>query len=183
MALAQEDLNHIKQEIGLYVKENISAWLAEQSLGKPPVVYEIELRERMVRVEDELKNQRELMREGFNQMDKRFELMQISMDKRFEQVEKRFEQIDKRLEQVDKRLELMQADMDKRFEQVDIRFEQVDKRFEQVDKRFEQVDKRFESVQQDIRALQLRMDHFMRWSFGVTMGTGGLIVGILKLWP
>jgi DNA repair exonuclease SbcCD ATPase subunit len=162
MALAQEDLNVIKQEIGLYVKENISAWLAEQSLGKPPVVYEIELRERMVRVEDELKNQRELMREGFNQMEKRFELMQASMDKRFEQVGKRFEQVDKRFEQIDKRLELMQADMDKRSEQVD---------------------KRFESVQQEIRTLQLRMDHFMRWSFGVIMGTGGLIVGILKLWP
>ncbi|WPL14125.1 hypothetical protein Thiosp_03958 [Thiorhodovibrio litoralis] len=122
----QEDLNLIKQEIGDYVKDNLSDWLVEQSLGKPPVVYEIELRERMVRVEEELKNQRELMREGFNQMEKRFE---------------------------------------------------------QVEKRFEQVDKRFESVQQDIRGLQQRMDSFMRWSFGITMGTGGLIVGILKLWP
>ncbi|MBK5967902.1 hypothetical protein CCR91_03755, partial [Thiorhodovibrio winogradskyi] len=73
MALAQEDLNLIKQEIGDYVKDNLSDWLVEQSLGKPPVVYEIELRERMVRVEEELKNQRELMREGFNQMEKRFE--------------------------------------------------------------------------------------------------------------
>ncbi|MCF7979854.1 hypothetical protein U5801_25850 [Lamprobacter modestohalophilus] len=133
MALAQQDL----EQIGEYVKDHISDWIAEQSLGKPPVVYEIELRERMVRVEEELKTQRELMREGFNTM----------------------------------RTEM------------NLRFEQVDKRFEQVDKRFEQVDKRFESVQQDIRGLQQRMDSFMRWSFGVTIGTGGLIVGILKFWP
>ena len=110
MALAQEDL----QQIGDYVKDHISDWIAEQSLGKPTVVYEIELRERMVRVEEELKHQRELMREGFEQVDKRFE-------------------------QVDKRLDLMKADMDKRFEQVDKRFElmktDMDKRFDEMLKR------------------------------------------------
>jgi hypothetical protein len=126
MALAQQDL----EQIGEYVKDHISDWIAEKSLGKPPVVYEIELRERMVRVEEELKTQRELMREGFNTTRTEMNL-----------------------------------------------------RFEQVEKRFEQVDKRFESVQQDIRGLQQRMDSFMRWSFGVTIGTGGLIIGILKLWP
>ncbi len=99
MALAQQDL----QQIGEYVKDHISEWIAEQSLGKPPVVYEIELRERMVRVEEELKHQRELMREGFDQVNKRFE-------------------------QVDKRLDLMKADMDKRFEQVDKRFDEMIKR-------------------------------------------------------
>ena len=119
MALAQEDLDLIKQQLGDYVKEHLSEWLVEQSLGKPPVVYEIELRERMVRVEEELNHQRELMREGFAQMDKRFE----------------------------------------------------------------HVDKRFESVQQDIRNLQQRMDTFMRWSFGITVGVGGVIIGVLKLWP
>ena len=144
MALAQEDLELIKQQLGTYVKEHLSDWLAEQSLGKPPVVYEIELRERMVRVEEELRHQRELMREGFAQADKRFE------------------QIDKRFEQIDKRFEVMQATMDKRFEQID---------------------KRFEAVQQDIRGLQQRMDSFMRWSFGTTVGVGGIIIGVLKLWP
>jgi len=99
MALAQEDL----QQIGEYVKSHISEWIAEQSLGKPPVVYEIELRERMVRVEEELKHQRELMRQGFEQVDKRLELMQADMDKRFEQVDKRFEQVDKRFDEMLKR--------------------------------------------------------------------------------
>ena len=81
MALAQEDIEFIKSHLG--------AWLAEQSLGRPPVVYEIELRERMVRVEEELKHQRELMRQGFELMDKRFE----QVDKRFEQVDKRFDEM------------------------------------------------------------------------------------------
>ena len=59
--------------------------MAEQSLGKPPVVYEIELRERMVRVEEDLKHQPELMRQGFERMDKRFE----QVDKRFDDMLKR----------------------------------------------------------------------------------------------
>ncbi|PPD25465.1 MAG: hypothetical protein CTY22_08610, partial [Methylomonas sp.] len=49
--LANEDIE--------YIKTHLATWLAEQSLGKPPVVYEIELRERMVRVEEALKNQGE----------------------------------------------------------------------------------------------------------------------------
>ncbi len=80
MSLTQQDID--------FIKANMAVWLAEQSLGKPPAVYEIELRERMVRVEEELKHHRELMRQGFEQMDKRFEAMQAIMDKRFEQVER-----------------------------------------------------------------------------------------------
>ncbi|CAA9892134.1 conserved hypothetical protein [Candidatus Methylobacter favarea] len=109
MALAQEDLQQIQQ-------------LIEQSLAAHPefananVRYELDIRERIVRVEEELKHQRELMMQGFENSNKRFE----EMNKRFDE---------------------MRADMNKRFEQVDKRFEQVDKRFEQVDKRFEQIDK------------------------------------------
>lgn len=65
MALAQEDLDYIKAHLG--------TWLAEQSLARPPVVYEIELRERMVRVEEELRHQRELIKAMLEQMEKRFE--------------------------------------------------------------------------------------------------------------
>jgi len=159
MALAQEDL----QQIGEYVKSHISEWIAEQSLGKPPVVYEIELRERMVRVEEELKHQRELMRQGFEQVDKRLVLMKTDMDKRFEQVDKRFEQ-------VDKRLELMKADMDKRFEQVDKRLElmkaDMDKRFEQVDKRFDEMLKRHDK-------------HFL-WLIGFIATGVGLVITAIR---
>ena len=160
MALAEQDIAFIKQHLG--------EWLAEVSLGKPPAVYEIELRERMIRVEEELKHQRELMQQGFVMMDKRFEELQHQMDKRFEAVDKRFESMDKRFEE-------LQHQMDKRFDAVDKRFEAVDKRFEAMDKRFEAMDKRFEEITR-------RLDRFMVWSFSTTVTVGGLVVAILKLW-
>jgi L-serine deaminase len=105
MALAQEDIREIQQLI------------AQAHNERPEVVnanvrYELELRDRMLRVEEELKHQRELMLEGFKQMDKRFE----QVDKRFEQVDKRFEQFAKHLELMDKRFDQMQAESSKRFE-------------------------------------------------------------------
>ena len=78
----------------------------------------IDIHERIVRVEEELKHQRDLLQNMFQMSDKRFE----QMEKRFEQVDKRFEQVDKRFEQVDKRFEELRLDMDRRFEQVDKRF-------------------------------------------------------------
>ena len=151
MAISKEDLQYIEQHLEKRIKENLGAWLADSSLARPPQVYELELRERMIRVEEELKNQRDLIMRVIDQMDKRFE------------------QVDKRLEQVDKRLDLMKDDMDRRFEQVDRRFEQVDKRFEQVDRRFEE--------------LTTRIDHFMKWSFGVTLTVGGIVIAAIKLLP
>ncbi len=132
MALAQEDI----EQIQLLIKKTLSEMPETLNAN---VRYELDLRERTIRVEEELKHQRELMIDGFKQMDKRFGQVQLDMDKRFGEVQldmnKRFGQVqldmDKRFEQVDKRLEQMQLNMDKRFEQVDKRFEQVDKRFEQ----------------------------------------------------
>jgi len=77
MALSQQDID--------FIKAHMAEWLTEQSLGRPPAVYEIELRERMVRVEEELKHQRELMRQGFEQIDKRFE----QVDSRFDEMIRR----------------------------------------------------------------------------------------------
>ena len=147
MSLAQEDIEFIKQHLG--------EWLTEVSLGKPPAVYEIELRERMVRVEEALKHQGELIQQLIQQMDKRFE----QVDLRFGMIEKHFEQIDKRFEQVDKRFEEFQRQMDRRFEQVDKRFEQMDQRFVE---------------------LQRRMDRFMFWSLGMTLTVGGIVIAALK---
>ena len=100
MVLQEDDINFIKQHLG--------EWLAEASLGKPPAVYEIELRERMVRVEEELKHQRELIKEILVSMDKRFE----AVDKRFDAVDKRFETVDKRFDAVDKRLDMLTRRID-----------------------------------------------------------------------
>ena len=158
MALAQEDIEQIR----LLIKKTLSETPETVNAN---VRYELDLRERTIRVEEELKHQRELMLEGFKQM-----------EKRFEQVDKRFEQVDKRFEQVDKRFEQIQLDMNKRFEQ-------VDKRFEQVDKRFEQVDKKFEQLHQEIMGLHHEIKLLMRWSFGTLLAIGGLIVAVLRLAP
>ena len=77
-------------------------------------------------------------------------------------------------EQVDKRFEQMHIDLNKRFEQVDKRFEQVDKRLDQIDKQLEKQSQAIMDIHQEIK-LQ------MRWSFGVLLGVGGLVIGILKL--
>nr|VFK20233.1 MAG: hypothetical protein BECKLPF1236B_GA0070989_12036 [Candidatus Kentron sp. LPFa] len=88
------------EDVSEHVRAHIGEWLAEQSLAKPPAVYEIELRERMIRVEEELKNQRELMKRGFDLMEKRFE----AVDKRFESMSaennKRFEELTKRIDRL-----------------------------------------------------------------------------------
>ena len=86
MSLAQEDIEFIKKHLG--------EWLTEVSLGKPPAVYEIELRERMVRVEEALKHQGELIQQLIQQMDKRFE----QVDKRFEQMDQRFAELQRRMD-------------------------------------------------------------------------------------
>ncbi|BCX80972.1 hypothetical protein MIT9_P0550 [Methylomarinovum caldicuralii] len=80
------------------------------------VRYDLELRDRIVRVEEELKHQRELMEQGFRLMDKRFEEMREDTNKRFEQMDKRFEQI----------IEYSQ----KRFAQIDTRFERLTERID-----------------------------------------------------
>jgi hypothetical protein len=101
MIIGEEDIQ--------YIKDHLGAWLAEQSLGKPPAVYEIELRERMVRIEEELKHQRELIKTILEQMDKRFD----AVDKRFEAMDQRFDAMQKSMDQ---RFEAMQKSMDQRFE-------------------------------------------------------------------
>ena len=70
MPLAQEDIDLIRN----LIREEMEA---RSPAGT--VRYDLELRERIVRVEEELKHQRELMEQGFRLMDQRFE----QMDQRF----------------------------------------------------------------------------------------------------
>ncbi len=84
MALTQEDL----RQVTTYLQAHIEEWLPQ------PVLH---LSERIVRVEEELKHQRELMMQGFANVDRRFEdvnrrfeAMQSYMDRRFEDMDKRF---------------------------------------------------------------------------------------------
>lgn len=62
--------NEALETIGGYVRRNLGIWMQEVA---PRMVNDRELLERMVRVEEELKNQRELMQHGFAAVDKRFE--------------------------------------------------------------------------------------------------------------
>jgi len=94
MSTAAADTTNLAAGDIRFIKEHLGEWLAEQSLGKPAAVYEIELRERMVRVEEELKHQRELIKTILEQMDKRFE----AVDKRFDAVDKRFEALTRRID-------------------------------------------------------------------------------------
>ena len=87
MALATED----KEEILELIEQAINA---RPEVKNSNVRYELDLRERTVRVEEELKHQRELMIEGFRRMDERFE----QVDKRFEQIDKRFSEMGRRLD-------------------------------------------------------------------------------------
>ncbi len=118
MSLTSADLKQIEEHIENHIKSNIGSWIGDIPFSKSQYFNEIELIERMVRVEEELKNQRELILIGFEQSNKRFEDMQKYMDKRFEQVDKRFEQVDKRFED-------MQKYMDKRFEDVNTKFKMM----------------------------------------------------------
>ena len=63
-----------------------------------PDTSENQILERIVRIEESLAHHIELTRQGFSEMNRRFELLLDQTNKRFEQVEKRFEQIDKRLD-------------------------------------------------------------------------------------
>lgn len=79
MELNPETLN----QIGEYVKKHLPEWTRESATGRSvgestpaeELRREIDIRERIVRVEEELKTQRELMREGFAAVDRRFEDM------------------------------------------------------------------------------------------------------------
>ncbi len=80
MALVKEDIDLIQEMIA-------KAFAEKPEANQANVRYELDLRERIVRVEEELKHQREPMLAGFKQMEKRFE----QVDKRFEKIDKRFE--------------------------------------------------------------------------------------------
>ena len=100
MSLSDGDL----QYIGQYVRAELPGWLRE--LG--PWAFASQLMERMVRVEEELKAQRELLLAHMEASDRRFE----DIDRRFEDTNRRFDDVNKRFDDVNKRFE----DMNRRFD-------------------------------------------------------------------
>ena len=121
MDLTEEQL----KQIGEYVSRNFDE-LIERSPYARTRSYEIAVIERVTRVEEELKSQRDLMMKqhemtmfGFQQMEKRFEAMQNYMDTRFESSQN----------YLDKRFESLQKSADDRFASIDKRFDDVNRRF------------------------------------------------------
>ena len=108
--MREEDL----EIIGTYVRKHMGDWMKDTSIlslptggvqGPNPI--DRTVGEKLVRLEEAIKHQGDLLEKMLHQM-----------DKRFEQVDKRFEQVDKRFEQVDKRFEDLRGDMNKRFSQL-----------------------------------------------------------------
>ena len=85
MSVAMEFTKEQLEQIGSYIESNFDRFSAKSNVIQLRS-YDIQLIERMTRIEEELKAQRELMQFGFNQIDKRFE----AVDKRFEDVNKKF---------------------------------------------------------------------------------------------
>ena len=78
-----------------------------------PDTSENQILERIVRIKESLAHHIELTRQGFLEMNRRFELLLDQTNKRFEQVDRRFEQIDKRFDQVDRRFDALTRRMDR----------------------------------------------------------------------
>ena len=146
MALSREDL----EQVGVYVRSHLNEWL-------PREVFD--LQERIIRVEDELKAQREVMVTRFDAVDQRFE----DMNQRFEDMNQRFEDTNKRFE-----------DMNRQFEAANKRFEDTNKRFEDTNQRFEDTNKRFEDMNRRFEAQQAVMDRHFR--FHQWTVTGGVLL-------
>ena len=83
MELGEKEL----EKIGKYVKSHLPEWMGEVRRDR-----ELDLVERVVRVEEELKNLRGVMEVRFNAVQTEFK----GVYQRFEDVNKRFEDMDKR---------------------------------------------------------------------------------------
>ncbi|MDD9985732.1 MAG: hypothetical protein OXQ31_05645 [Spirochaetaceae bacterium] len=99
VTLKEQDVGRIGEYVKPWLRELVDRMMPREGTAGVGGA----LLDRMVRVEEELKAQRELMDERFGFMERRFE----AVDRRFEAVDKRFEDLiaysDKRFDQVDKR--------------------------------------------------------------------------------
>ncbi len=89
MSAAMEFTKEQLEQIGSYIESNFDRFGAKSNVVQLRP-YDIQLIERMTRIEEELRSQRELIQLGFNQMDKRFESMQNQMHVRFDDVNRKF---------------------------------------------------------------------------------------------
>ena len=91
------------EQIGAYLAEKYPVLKSGQDIYRYSDI-KIDIYERIVRVEEELKHQRELIHEVLKMMDKRFEEMRTDTNTRFQEMRT---DINARFEQVDKRFNMM----------------------------------------------------------------------------
>ena len=164
VALGERDLDRI----GDYVRGHLGTWLGEVA---PLTVSGPQLLERAVRIEAELKSQRELMLTKLEASDRRFEDLTKHFDQRFEDMGTRFEEMtrqsDKRFEEMGSRFEDLTRQSDKRFEDLTRHF---DGRFGDVNRNSE---KRFEDINKRIGGMQ--------WLIGIGMVMLGTMMSLYQL--
>jgi len=108
---AMELSSEQKDYIGSYIRDNLKLWIGGSGANQLINEREMEIRERIIRVEESLDKHIELTKMGFEAMEKRF----AEVDKRFELLTG---QMDKRFGEMDKRFELLTGQVDKRFNQM-----------------------------------------------------------------
>lgn len=99
---------------------------------------------------DQFQNEVKLQFYGVNQ---RFEVLEKSIDGRFDEVDKKFARIEERFSRIDERFEKI----DVQFAKIDKRFDKIDERFAKIDEKFEKIDERFNQQEIKINALDQRM--------------------------
>ncbi|MDA3949067.1 MAG: hypothetical protein PF508_07550 [Spirochaeta sp.] len=120
-------------------------------------------------VSDRLSELIGVVREGFAQMERRFE----DVNRRFDDMNKRFDDVNKRFEDVNRRFE----DVNNRFEDFNTRFEDINTRFEDINTRFEDVNTRFEDVNRRFDDVNKRFTQLMWWT-GILFGSLHVVLAI-----
>ena len=148
MALGESEL----ERIGDYVRGNLYGWLTDVA---PQMVVGPQLLERSVRIEEELKQQREIMDRRFTESDRRFAELSKQMNRGFDDVNRRFDDVNLRFDDVNLRFEDMNKRFDESSRQTSERFaalnQQTNERFaeasRQTSERFAELHKRFNGLQ------------------------------------
>ena len=210
MTLQQTEIDHITDQVKTDIKSHLGEWMAEYAVGRPAMPFEMEIRERIVRVEEEFKHQRELMLQGFALIEKRIALAESSTLERFDAAEKRSDErfgelksySDARFDDMgkrsDARFDAAEKRSDERFGELksysnalfDAAEKRSDERFKSAekgnDKQFNAVINRLEALEKsnDARfsAQMRRIDRFMIWSFSTTFAAAGIVITVLRLW-
>lgn len=114
------------ERIGNYVQDHLPEWMdGERSPGSGPREARDESRERLIRLEEAISRQGDLIEKMLHQM-----------DMRFEQTNRRIDDMNRlmaiRIEQVNRRIDELTLQMNIRFEQMEDRIERVDKRISRM---------------------------------------------------